>query len=178
VIEDDELDFAELINRESREIQTVIGSEADVVRAEIRNASVWQQPNDELDALVRHLVNGEPGSDLTVTLLTAGALVAGRLTTQIRWHQAVRGPLAEAAAPDPDGEPWVAHEIYRLIANSAPYDYVRAASLGPHAQYYLLDATIQPLGADRSASTPARPWIVQARHVIGWTPGDWATAAH
>jgi hypothetical protein len=42
--EDDELDFYELINRESIEIQSAVSSGAEEIRKEIKYAAVWQEP--------------------------------------------------------------------------------------------------------------------------------------
>jgi hypothetical protein len=174
VLEDDELDFAELINRESMEIQKAVGSGAEEVRAEIRDASVWQRPDYTLQVLVTHLVSGRsgrPGRDLTVTLLTAGALIVGRLTNSIKWQRVVLDQMNQVLGGTSEVEPQLADDLSRLLAASGMRDPSRDA-YGEVTRYFLLDATIEPLGAGRSACLPPRPWIVQARHVIGWTLGD------
>ena len=106
------------------------------------------------------MIDAAPRVQPTVTLLTTGGPIIGRLASAGHWHHLVR---RQADQTD---------ELHQQLEAGGVHKNPRDTSLGQITQYYLLDATIQPPGLDRSAYSPPRPWIVQARHVIAWTFGD------
>jgi hypothetical protein len=175
VREDDEVDLGGLISDESVSIQVAVSAAAEQVGLEIGDASNWQRPDYALQVLVDKLVYEQGISKLTVTLFTAGGLVVGRLTNPVEWHQVVKGPGDQDPGPYLGLDPSLADELSRLLDASGMHTSYRDVALGKITRYFLLDATILPIGVDRSACPPPRPWIVQARHVIGWTLGDAAT---
>lgn len=170
--EDGDVDIIAAIDNASDAIQMEVTRAAEGVTAEIERASAWQRPDYTLEVLVRHLAYGKPGCDLAVMLLTAGGLVVGRLTNPVRWHAAVRGAADQGPGLYFGAEPWLVGDLPRLLDSSGMREIPWPERYETITRYFLLDATIQQLGAHRLARPPARPWIVQAQHVIGWTLGD------
>jgi hypothetical protein len=172
VHEEDEVDFATLINDESIQIQMAVSRAAEEIKAGINDATASRKPDFTLRALVEYFVNGDPGHDLEVTMLTTCATIVGHLTSSVRWVDAVREQMYQKF----DFEPQDAEHLAHLLVSSGMRDPMRDA-YGGITRYFLLDATVYPLGADRSARLPSRPWVVQAQHVVGWTLGDSASPA-